>query len=90
MTSTKLSNSGQPGTQKNLNTSIVGNIEIPHIEIAEQQKIASVLTAADTEIETHQKQLDALKQQKKGLMQQLLTGKTRVILDVEPLTATGA
>jgi type I restriction enzyme S subunit len=46
--------------------------------IKEQQKIASVLSAADTEIETHQKQLAALKQQKKGLMQQLLTGKKRV------------
>ncbi len=44
----------------------------------EQQKIAYVLTAADTEIETHQKHLSALKQQKKGLMQQLLTGKKRV------------
>ncbi len=51
-------------------------LKIPHIE--EQQKIASVLTTADTEIQTHQKQLTALKQQKKGLMQQLLTGKKRV------------
>jgi type I restriction enzyme, S subunit len=49
--------------------------------ISEQQKIASVLSAADTEIETHQKQLAALKQQKKGLMQQLLTGKKRVNVD---------
>jgi type I restriction enzyme, S subunit len=47
----------------------------------EQQKIASVLSTADTEIETHQKQLAALKQQKKGLMQQLLTGKKRVKVD---------
>lgn len=51
------------------------------LDIKEQQKIASVLTAADTEIETHQKQLAALKQQKKGLMQQLLTGKKRVKVD---------
>lgn len=46
--------------------------------IDEQQKIASVLSAADNEIATHQNQLAALKQQKKGLMQQLLTGKKRV------------
>lgn len=46
--------------------------------IKEQQKIASVLSAADKEIETHQKHLAALKQQKQGLMQQLLTGKKRV------------
>jgi len=55
-------------------------VSIP-VDIKEQQKIASVLSAADTEIETHQNQLSALKQQKKGLMQQLLTGKKRVKLD---------
>ena len=49
--------------------------------LSEQQKIASVLSAADKEIETHQSQLYALKQQKKGLMQQLLTGKKRVKLE---------
>lgn len=48
----------------------------------EQQIIASVLSAADTEIENHQKQLAALKEQKKGLMQQLLTGKKRVTLSL--------
>ncbi|MGZ8172269.1 MULTISPECIES: restriction endonuclease subunit S [Methylobacter] len=46
--------------------------------IDEQQKIAAVLSAADKEITTNQKQLATLKQQKKGLMQQLLTGKKRV------------
>lgn len=46
--------------------------------IQEQQRIASVLSTADTEIETLEKQLSAYKQQKRGLMQQLLTGKKRV------------
>jgi type I restriction enzyme S subunit len=50
-------------------------------QLPEQQKIAAVLTAADTEIQTHQKHLSALKEQKKGLMQQLLTGKKRVKVD---------
>lgn len=50
-------------------------------EIKEQQKIASVLSVADEEIETHQKQLATFKKQKKGLMQQLLTGKKRVKID---------
>ena len=49
---------------------------IPIVE--EQQKIASVLSAADQEIETLQRKLDCLKQEKKALMQQLLTGKRRV------------
>jgi type I restriction enzyme, S subunit len=51
-------------------------IELPSLD--EQEKIASVLSAADTEIETLEKQLSAYKQQKRGLMQQLLTGKKRV------------
>ncbi|MGB6170064.1 MAG: restriction endonuclease subunit S, partial [Geitlerinemataceae cyanobacterium] len=74
----KLENSGQPGTQKNLNTGIVGDIEIIMFPLSEQEKIASVLSAADAEISTLEKQLAAYKQQKRGLMQQLLTGKTRV------------
>lgn len=44
----------------------------------EQQKIATVLTAADQEIDTLKQKLDHLKQEKKALMQQLLTGKRRV------------
>lgn len=47
----------------------------------EQQKIASVLAAADREIETWQKKLGHLQQEKKALMQQLLTGKRRVKVD---------
>lgn len=44
----------------------------------EQKAIAEVLTAADNEIDIHRKKLDVLRLQKRGLMQQLLTGKTRV------------
>ncbi|MFA0120192.1 restriction endonuclease subunit S [Vibrio sp. 10N.261.48.A2] len=47
----------------------------------EQQKIASVLTAADKEIEVFNAKLAYLKQEKKALMQQLLTGKRRVKID---------
>ncbi|MDD9177632.1 MULTISPECIES: restriction endonuclease subunit S [Aliivibrio] len=46
--------------------------------LKEQQKIASVLTAADKEIELLVAKLAHLKQEKKALMQQLLTGKRRV------------
>ena len=51
-------------------------ILIPSLK--EQQKIAEVLTAADNEITALQQQLQKLKTQKQGLMQQLLTGKIRV------------
>jgi type I restriction enzyme S subunit len=66
------------GAQPNLNLQQVGNIEIPFPEIEEQQKIAEVLTAADNEITALQQQLQQLKTQKQGLMQQLLSGKIRV------------
>ena len=51
-------------------------LAIPTLE--EQTKIATVLSTADREIELLQTKLEALKQEKKALMQQLLTGKRRV------------
>ncbi|MEI9534887.1 restriction endonuclease subunit S [Moellerella wisconsensis] len=47
-------------------------------KINEQQKIASALTNAEQEIDLLGKQLADLKQEKKALMQKLLTGKRRV------------
>lgn len=44
----------------------------------EQKRIAAVLNTCDREIELLQKQLAALKEQKRGLMQKLLTGEIRV------------
>jgi type I restriction enzyme S subunit len=51
-------------------------ISLPPIE--EQTAIAEVLSAADKEINLAKKKLVGLKEQKKGLMQMLLTGKKRV------------
>jgi type I restriction enzyme S subunit len=47
-------------------------------DVPEQHRIAAVLSACDREIELLQKQLEALKEQKRGLMQKLLTGEVRV------------
>ncbi|WP_207369387.1 restriction endonuclease subunit S [Heyndrickxia coagulans] len=44
----------------------------------EQQKIAEILKCIDNEINLLKDELEVLKQQKKGLMQLLLTGKVRV------------
>jgi type I restriction enzyme, S subunit len=66
------------GGQPNLNAQIIKSSSIRLPSPQEQEKIASVLSAADTEISNLEKQLAAYKQQKCGLMQQLLTGKTRV------------
>lgn len=55
-------------------------LKLPYPSLEEQQKIATVLTAADNEITQLQQKLDQLKQEKKALMQQLLTGKRRVVV----------
>lgn len=74
----RLSNSGQPGTQKNLNTTIVGNLKVPNISLEEQETIATCLSTADAELRALRDQLRALKRERAALMQQLLTGKRRV------------
>ena len=56
----------------------LARIELELPSLPEQKAIAEVLTVADNEIATHRKKLGALRLQKRGLMQQLLTGKTRV------------
>lgn len=61
--------------------SIFSNLVIGLPSPQEQKKISSVLTNADQEIELLEQQLSDLKQEKKALMQQLLTGKRRVTLN---------
>ncbi|WP_111875113.1 restriction endonuclease subunit S [Aeromonas bivalvium] len=61
----------------NFNMFVKEKVIIP-ATLEEQQKIAAVLSTADQEITALQQKLDALKQEKKALMQQLLTGKRRV------------
>jgi type I restriction enzyme, S subunit len=46
--------------------------------VPEQKRIAAVLEVCDREIGLLQKQLEAFKEQKRGLMQKLLTGEVRV------------
>lgn len=57
------------------------SLKVPTPSFEEQQKIAAVLSTADQEISALQQKLDALKQEKKALMQQLLTGKRRVVIE---------
>lgn len=49
---------------------------LPNIEI--QNKVADILSTADDEFNLLNQKLEALKEQKNGLMQQLLTGQVRV------------
>ena len=64
--------------RQNLNLKDFSKVMIPVPSLLEQKKIASALSLAAQEMETLQKRLDCLKQEKKALMQQLLTGKKRV------------
>ncbi|AMN50645.1 restriction endonuclease subunit S [Psychrobacter sp. P2G3] len=59
----------------------LGKLKILLPSFEEQQKIATVLTNADKEIELLEQQLADLQQEKKALMQVLLMGKVRVVVD---------
>lgn len=71
-------NSYLQGGQGNLSGEIVSNYIIPIPTNEEQNAIASVLIQADKEIELADEKLTRLQEQKKGLMQVLLSGKKRV------------
>ena len=60
-----------------LNTLRDAKIEIPKLK--EQEKIASILSSVDKKIEEYENKKEKLEELKKGLMQQLLTGKIRVV-----------
>ena len=67
------------GVQANLGTNDIKNINIKLPPIEEQTAIAEILATADRELQLQKEKLAQLQQQKKGLMQVLLTGKKRLI-----------
>ncbi len=56
----------------------LGEVVLPWPKKEEQKEIASLLLKANKEVKLLEKELEYLKEQKKGLMQLLLTGKVRV------------
>ena len=74
----KLLSLSQGSTFLELNRKTFAKINIPFPQLPEQQKIAAILSEADAKIEKEQTQKAQLEALKKGLMQQLLTGKKRV------------
>ncbi len=68
----------QGSTRFNISKNEVMKIEVSLPPIEEQESIATVLSNSDNEIKLLHKQVELLKEQKKGLMQLLLTGKFRV------------
>lgn len=74
-------NSGS--AQPKINKAVCEKIPVRFPALKEQQKITSVLSNAEKEIELLKQQLTNLKQEKKALLQQLLTGKRRVNIGKE-------
>lgn len=77
----KLSNGG---SQENLSTEIIKKIKISLPPIAEQRKIAEILSAQDRIIELKTKLLEEKKRLKKYLCQMLLSGKRKIPGHAEP------
>lgn len=67
------------GVQPSLNLSDIAKFLLPVPPLPEQQKIAKILTTWDKAINTTKRLIDNSKQQKKALMQQLLTGRKRLL-----------
>lgn len=68
----------QGSTRFNISKNEVMKISVELPSVNEQKEIALVLNKADIEVKLLEKQVEEMKEQKKGLMQNLLTGKVRV------------
>ncbi len=79
----QLSRLRNKGGQPQVSQKPIYNLKLKIPLLQEQQKIATVLTNADNEIELLEQQLADLQQEKKALMQVLLTGQKRVVVGGE-------
>ncbi len=74
----KVRNSAQGSVRETVDFKTLSTIKIRlPSDITEQHAIADILSTADDEINLLNQKLEAIKEQKKGLMQQLLTGQIR-------------
>ncbi len=62
-----------------LNTRILKNISVTLPSLAEQTAIATVLSDMDTELAALESRLAKARQIKQGMMQELLTGRIRLL-----------
>jgi len=77
----KLKSLAQGSTIKGILREGLGKIKISIPSLPEQQKIAEILGRVDTRLELLRKRKERLEKIKKGLMQDLLTGRKRVKLE---------
>ncbi len=80
-----ISEENNGSSQPNLSATSIKCFQFFLPNVKEQQAIAQVLSDMDTEIKTLEKKLDKYHQIKQGMMQELLTGRIR-LLDTETLT----
>lgn len=67
------------GGQPNLSGDIVRSIKLAFPPVNEQTAIATILSDMDAEIQALEQRLGKTRQIKQGMMQELLTGKTRLV-----------
>ena len=67
------------GAQPNISLQDVRNLNLPCPPYAEQQAIAAVLSDMDAEIQTLESRLTKARAVKEGMMQNLLTGRVRLV-----------
>jgi type I restriction enzyme S subunit len=70
---------GQTGSQMNLNTGLITGTEVSLPPLPEQTAIAAVLTDMDAELTALEQRLAKTRTLKQGMMQELLTGRTRLL-----------
>jgi len=71
-------NNAASSAQPNISPYFIENFQIPLPPLPEQHRIASILSQIDEAIEKEQKYKEKLERIKRGLMEDLLTGKVRV------------
>ena len=71
---------GKGSTFKAITKDELSNIFIPFPSLPEQQKIAEILSTVDKRLELLRNKKEKMERVKKGLMNDLLTGKKRVVL----------
>src|SRR5690606_10856797 len=75
----KLLGNVKAGSHQNLILDDLRKIDIYFPSFSEQQHISRILSDMDAEMEALEKQLDKARQIKQGMMQELLTGRVRLV-----------
>ena len=73
------SKQGQTGSQMNLNTPLINGTKIMLPPTDEQKSIASALSEMDADLTAQESRLAKTRDLKQGMMQELLTGRTRLV-----------